>query len=69
MRSVGSQTTVKALWQCMDTEVWGVWLKMLELIEKQDRVKPYVVWGRQRAIWQLFIRSALIHFCWAKHLY
>ena len=25
MGSVGSQTTVKALWQGMDTEVWGVW--------------------------------------------
>ena len=25
MGSVGSQTTVKALWQGVDTEVWGVW--------------------------------------------
>ena len=69
MGSVGSQTTVKALWQGMDTEVWGVCLKMLELMEKQDRVEPYVVWGRQRAIWQLFIQSVLIHFCLAKHLH
>ena len=64
MGLVGSQTTVKALWQGMDTEVWGIWQKVLELMQKQDRVEPYVVWGRQRAIWQLFIRSTLIWFAW-----
>ena len=60
MGSAGSQTTVKALWQGMDTEVWGVWQKVLELMQKQDRVEAYIVWGRQRAIWQLFIQSTLI---------
>ena len=29
----------------MDIEVGGVQLKMVELIKKEDRVKPYIVWG------------------------